>query len=165
MRPLGTSCLTALAISAAITLGTAGPAVADIHHPSSPVTVAAKVPLPDTGSKAAAPADVVDDTLAAVQGAVAALLASVSGTVTGVVPQVTSLVDQILGSVLGGLTLPDLGDLPSLPVTVPGLPVDLPVDPPALAPAVPVIPEVPEVPEAPEVPELPVTLPVTAPVR
>ncbi|WP_329116679.1 hypothetical protein [Streptomyces sp. NBC_01353] len=139
MRPLRTSCLTALAISAAFTFGTAGPAVADIQPPSSPATIAAKAPLPDTGAKAAAPADVVDDTLAAVQDAVAALLASVSGTVTGVVPQVTSLVDQILGSVLGGLSLPDLGDppnLPTLPVTVPGLPVDLPVDPPAVAPEV-----------------------------
>ncbi|MFF5974104.1 hypothetical protein ACFY7C_21535 [Streptomyces sp. NPDC012769] len=38
MRPLASRRLTALAISAAITLGTAGPAFADEHHPSRPAT-------------------------------------------------------------------------------------------------------------------------------
>ncbi|GGU73422.1 hypothetical protein GCM10010275_05080 [Streptomyces litmocidini] len=47
MRPLATRHLTALAISAALTLGAAGPALADEHHPSSAADRAGHAPLPD----------------------------------------------------------------------------------------------------------------------
>lgn len=47
MRPLASSRLTALAISAVITLGMAGPAVADESRPSRAATDSAHAPLPD----------------------------------------------------------------------------------------------------------------------
>ncbi|MGW2016339.1 hypothetical protein [Streptomyces sp. NPDC001927] len=50
MRPLALSRLTALAISAAITLGTAGPALADDHRPSRITAPAAQAPLPDAAA-------------------------------------------------------------------------------------------------------------------
>ncbi|MFI6419030.1 hypothetical protein ACIBG6_16710 [Streptomyces sp. NPDC050842] len=50
MRPLATRRFTALAISAAITLCAAGPAVADEHHPSSAADRAAHAPLPDAAA-------------------------------------------------------------------------------------------------------------------
>ncbi|MFE4616516.1 hypothetical protein ACFRJ7_10420 [Streptomyces sp. NPDC056747] len=50
MRPLATRRITALAISAAITLGTAGPAVAGEHHPSSAADRAAHAPLPEAAA-------------------------------------------------------------------------------------------------------------------
>ncbi|MFE5714857.1 hypothetical protein ACFQ7J_29060 [Streptomyces sp. NPDC056501] len=50
MRPLATRRITALAISAAITLGTAGPAVAGEHHPSSAAHRAAHAPLPEAAA-------------------------------------------------------------------------------------------------------------------
>ncbi|MFF2775735.1 hypothetical protein ACFVU3_12570 [Streptomyces sp. NPDC058052] len=46
MRPLASRRLTALAISAALTLGMAGPAVADELHPSPAADRAARAPLP-----------------------------------------------------------------------------------------------------------------------
>ncbi|MEU7517153.1 hypothetical protein AB0B13_34840 [Streptomyces sp. NPDC042898] len=50
MRPLATRRITALAISAAITLGTAGPAVAGEHHPSSAADRVAHAPLPEAAA-------------------------------------------------------------------------------------------------------------------
>ncbi|WP_426365822.1 hypothetical protein [Streptomyces sp. E-08] len=50
MRPLATRRLTALAISAAITLGTAGPAFAGENHPSTAADRAAHAPLPDAAA-------------------------------------------------------------------------------------------------------------------
>ncbi|MFI9747385.1 hypothetical protein [Streptomyces sp. NPDC052494] len=50
MRPLATRRITALAISAAITLGTAGPAVAGEHHPSAAADRAAHAPLPEAAA-------------------------------------------------------------------------------------------------------------------
>ncbi|MEU5218810.1 hypothetical protein AB0G79_21795 [Streptomyces sp. NPDC020807] len=50
MRPLATRRLTALAISAAITLGAAGPAIAGEHHPSSAADRAAHAPLPEAAT-------------------------------------------------------------------------------------------------------------------
>ncbi|MFI1657536.1 hypothetical protein ACH4ZU_21855 [Streptomyces sp. NPDC020472] len=60
MRPLATRHLTALAISAAVTLGTAGPAFADEHHPSPAVDRAAHAPLPDATAPPAR-AEALDD--------------------------------------------------------------------------------------------------------
>ncbi|MDT9688514.1 hypothetical protein Q5762_09135 [Streptomyces sp. P9(2023)] len=50
MRPLALSRITALAISAVITLGTAGPALADEHHPSRISAPTALAPLPDAAA-------------------------------------------------------------------------------------------------------------------
>ncbi|MFB7588084.1 hypothetical protein [Streptomyces sp. NPDC056169] len=50
MRPLATRRITALAISAAITLGAAGPAAAGEHHPSSAADRAAHAPLPEAAA-------------------------------------------------------------------------------------------------------------------
>ncbi|XIE79977.1 hypothetical protein AB6O49_22285 [Streptomyces sp. SBR177] len=51
MRPHASPRLTALAISAALTLGTAGPAFADEHRPSRPATHAGvRAPLPDSAT-------------------------------------------------------------------------------------------------------------------
>ncbi|WP_234285471.1 hypothetical protein [Streptomyces venezuelae] len=50
MRPLATRRITALAISAAITLGTAGPAFADEHRPSTAAARAARAPLPNAAA-------------------------------------------------------------------------------------------------------------------
>ncbi|MFI8999782.1 hypothetical protein [Streptomyces sp. NPDC053541] len=51
MRPHASPRLTALAISAALALGTAGPAVADEHRPSRPATHAGvRAPLPDSAT-------------------------------------------------------------------------------------------------------------------
>ncbi|MET9676891.1 hypothetical protein ABZY68_27925 [Streptomyces sp. NPDC006482] len=50
MRPLATRRLTALAISAVITLGAAGPAAAGEHHPSSAADRAARAPLPEAAA-------------------------------------------------------------------------------------------------------------------
>ncbi|MFB7516750.1 hypothetical protein [Streptomyces sp. NPDC056144] len=50
MRPLATRRLTALAISAAITLGAAGPAAAGEHHPSTTADRAARAPLPEAAT-------------------------------------------------------------------------------------------------------------------
>ncbi|MEU9704599.1 hypothetical protein [Streptomyces sp. NPDC047981] len=242
MRPLALSRITALAISAAITLGTAGPALADDHRPSRVTAPAAQVPLPNAAAllaqtkalgsmssvtapvtelleavlKAdngqlpaadaealktkiaaaiaeakgtvpaplpetpaveapavqapavpapavqtptlpvgaagaryvkAAPADIVADALATVEKAVAALLAAVtSGNAAGVVPQVTAtltaLVNVVVATVLGsGLPAPDLAGLPALPtlpVEVPEVPVDPPVELPVTPPSLPV---------------------------
>lgn len=132
MRPLASPRLTALAISAALTLGAAAPAFADEARPSRPAApVGDRASLPD--------ADGVSDALAAVQKAVAGLLAAVSsGNVAGAVPQLTStltsLVDSVVATALGGGGLPGLAGLPALPalpgLAPPDLPVDAPVNPP-----------------------------------
>ncbi|MFD5365880.1 hypothetical protein [Streptomyces sp. NPDC127103] len=154
MRPLATRRITALAISAVITLGTAGPAIAGEHHPTTAAERAARAPLPD----------------------VAALLtqAEALGELGSVTTPVTELVTAALKADSGQLPAADAealkaeiaaaveeakatapAPLPDAPVTPPstGLPVtppstDLPVTPPAEAPALPVNP--------------PVTLPVAA---
>ncbi|MEU6621857.1 hypothetical protein ABZ926_13925 [Streptomyces litmocidini] len=172
MRPLATRRLTALAISAALTLGAAGTAFADEHPPSSPADRAVHAPLPDTPALdlPAAPTDVVSDALTSVQKAIAGLLATVTSGAGGLVPQVTStltsLVDLALGTVLGALPkLPALPGIapeapaaaPEVPATAPQLPVtapELPVEPPVESPAA--------APELSAVPELPVELPLPA---
>ncbi|MFJ2826931.1 hypothetical protein ACIPC1_04885 [Streptomyces sp. NPDC087263] len=92
-----------------------------------------------SGSRAAAPADLKADALAALQKAVDTLLAAVtSGDPAGVVPAatavVTGLVNLIVAVVLGGgLPVPDLPGLPSLS-SLPAVPA---------APAVPAVPALP----------------------
>ncbi|MFB6621162.1 hypothetical protein ACFCWD_01225 [Streptomyces sp. NPDC056374] len=157
MRPLATRRITALAISAVITLGTAGPAIAGEHHPTTAAERAARAPLPD----------------------VAALLAQAEalGELGSVTTPVTELVTAALKADSGQLPAADAEALkaeiaaaveeakataPDAPVTPPstGLPVtppstDLPVTPPAA--------ELPVTPPA-EAPALPVNPPVTLPV-
>ncbi|MFE5547810.1 hypothetical protein ACFQ71_28835 [Streptomyces sp. NPDC056534] len=158
MRPLATRRITALAISAVITLGTAGPAIAGEHHPTTAAERAARAPLPD----------------------VAALLtqAEALGELGSVTTPVTELVTAALKADSGQLPAADVealkaeiaaaveeakatapAPLPDAPVTPPstGLPVtppstDLPVTPPAA--------ELPVTPPA-EAPALPVNPPVT----
>ncbi|MFB6531490.1 hypothetical protein [Streptomyces sp. NPDC056399] len=158
MRPLATRRITALAISAVITLGTAGPAIAGEHHPTTAAERAARAPLPD----------------------VAALLtqAEALGELGSVTTPVTELVTAALKADSGQLPAADAealkaeiaaaveeakatapAPLPDAPVTPPstGLPVtppstDLPVTPPAA--------ELPVTPPA-EAPALPVNPPVT----
>lgn len=130
MRPRASRRLTALAISAVLTLGAAAPALADEARPSGPAAHAdTRAPLPDAVAQAA-PADGVTDALAAVQKAVADLLASVSpSSATGLIPQLTGTLTSLVGSLV--TTLTGVG-LP--PVQVPAKPpVDLgslPVEPP-----------------------------------
>ncbi|MFJ4909110.1 hypothetical protein ACIQCR_29185 [Streptomyces sp. NPDC093249] len=50
VRPLAARRPTALAISAVVTLGTAGPALAVAHHPSPAAERAARAPLPGTAA-------------------------------------------------------------------------------------------------------------------
>ncbi|GGY80028.1 hypothetical protein GCM10010363_71250 [Streptomyces omiyaensis] len=173
MRPLASPRLTVLAISAALTLGTAGPAVADRLHPSSAADRAARAPLPDA----------------------AALLAQAEalGDVGGVTTPVTALVTAALEADGGQVPATDadaLGariraaveraketapaPLPETPAA-PALPVAPPVDAPAVPPAVEVpatppaadVPVTPPAAEAPVVPpavEVPAGLPAKPPV-
>ncbi|MFG2871580.1 hypothetical protein [Streptomyces sp. NPDC048338] len=143
MRPLASRHIIALAISAAITLGTAGPAFADTHH-TSPSAVVTGRAAPVTPA-AVAPAD-------------AALLAAIGS--GGLVPQVaatlTSLVDSVVATVLGGLPAPALPGLPALP-TLPVATPELPARPPVTAPEPPAAPPV-------TPPLLPATPPLPLPV-
>ncbi|MFB7393222.1 hypothetical protein [Streptomyces sp. NPDC056191] len=162
MRPLATRRITALAISAVITLGTAGPAIAGEHHPTTAAERAARAPLPD----------------------VAALLtqAEALGELGSVTTPVTELVTAALKADSGQLPATDAealkaeiaaaveeakatapAPLPDAPVTPPS--TDLPVTPPAAElPVTPPAGETPvELPAAPpaEAPALPVNPPVT----
>ncbi|MET9951084.1 hypothetical protein ABZ135_05965 [Streptomyces sp. NPDC006339] len=196
MRPLVSRRLTALAITAALSLGTAGTAFADEHHPSRPAPHAgSRAPLSDADTEAlrariqaavdaaeaatpgaskpavpsavpAAPADLIGDTLALVQKAVADLLAAVTslnpadvvGTVTGTLTSLVDLVTATLGA--GGLPKPELPGLTG--VSQPAVP--LPADTPPKLPQAPELPAKPAAPELPELPELPVK-PAVPPVR
>ncbi|MEU4271990.1 hypothetical protein [Streptomyces sp. NPDC026092] len=117
---------------------------------AAPAAVAPGVQAPAlplaAGAAKAAPVDIVADALATIEKAVAGLLAAVtSGDATGVVPQVTatltSLVNLVVATVLGtGLPAPDLAGLPALPalpIEVPELPVDPPVELPVTPPVLP----------------------------
>ncbi|MFF5423323.1 MULTISPECIES: hypothetical protein [unclassified Streptomyces] len=73
MRPQAPLRLTVLAASAALTLGAAGPAVADTHQPPPVTTVAAPAPAGDTPAEAAGTGSFKE----AVNSAVAELLATI----------------------------------------------------------------------------------------
>ncbi|MFE9039334.1 hypothetical protein ACFY9F_26340 [Streptomyces sp. NPDC012421] len=165
MRPLASRRLTALAISAALSLGMAGPAVADQLHPSAAADRAAHAPLPDA----------------------AALLAQTKalGDVGGVTTPVTELVTAALEADDGQVPAADAMALKAkietaveqakatAPAPLPETPAapEAPVTPPAAeTPAVPpvaetpVVPPVVEAPVAPPAVEAPAELPVTPPV-
>ncbi|MFE5911884.1 hypothetical protein ACFQ6B_22775 [Streptomyces wedmorensis] len=157
MRPLATPRLTALAISAVLTLGAAGPAAAGEHHPSTAADRAARAPLPEA----------------------AALLtqAEALGELGSVTTPVTELVAAALKADSGQLPAADAEALKTkiaaaveqakdaAPAPLPDTPApDVPVTPPEL-PATPPASELPVTPPAVETPVgLPVKPPVTLPV-
>ena len=165
MRPLATRRITALAISAVITLGTAGPAMAGEHHPSTAAERAARAPLPDAAAlltQAEALGDLGSVTTPVTELVTAALKAD-----SGQLPaaDAEALKAKIAAAVEEAkATAP--APLPDTPVTPPS--TDLPVTPPAAElPVAPPAVETPvELPAAPpvEAPALPVKPPVTLPV-
>ncbi|MFB7538717.1 hypothetical protein ACFC0N_02350 [Streptomyces zaomyceticus] len=159
MRPLATRRITALAISAVITLGTAGPAIAGEHHPSTAADRAARAPLP---------------------GAAALLTqADALGELGSVTTPVTDLVRAALKADAGQLPAADAEALkakiaeavaeakatapalPDTPVTPPA--ADLPATPPAAG--LPVTPPAADLPVTPPAVETPVDLPAVPPVE
>ncbi|MEV6351660.1 hypothetical protein [Streptomyces hydrogenans] len=166
MRPLASRRLTALAISAAITLGTAGPAVAGELHPSSAADRAAHAPLPDAAAlltQTKALADVGGVTTPVTELVTAALEAD-----GGQVPaaDAESLKARIQAAVdrakeTAPAPVPETPALPEPPVTPPA--VDTPVTPPAVD--TPVTPPAVDAPVTPPAVDAPVTPPaVDAPV-
>ncbi|MET7755968.1 hypothetical protein ABZT27_14825 [Streptomyces sp. NPDC005389] len=183
MRPLATRRITALAISAAITLGTAGPAIADEHHPSTAAERAARAPLPDAAALLAQ-AEALGE-LGSVTTPVTELVTAALKADSGQLPatdadtlkaKIAAAVDEAKAAAPAPLpdapVTPPSTDLPvtppstDLPVTPPS--TDLPVTPPAAElPVTPPAVETPvELPAAPpvEAPALPVKPPVTLPV-
>lgn len=134
MRPQATRRLTALAISAAITLGTAGPAFADTNSPSRSAAATARAPLPDA----------------------TALLAQTEA--LGDMGTVTDPVTELLTATLKA----DDGQLPAADAEALKAKIDTAIaavkeTAPVPAPEVPAVPETPV--EVPAVPETPVDLP------
>ncbi|MFE2556457.1 hypothetical protein ACFXGT_10550 [Streptomyces sp. NPDC059352] len=139
MRPLATRRLTALAISAAITLGSSGPAVAGEHHPSAAADRA------DRAAHASLPEAAALLTQAEALGELGAVTTPVSELVTaalkadeGQLPgadadalkaKIATAVDQAKDT--APAPLPEM-PAPDVPVTPPPVetPVDLPVKPP-----------------------------------
>ncbi|MEU7111292.1 hypothetical protein [Streptomyces sp. NPDC046182] len=183
MRPLACSRLTVLAISAALTLGAAGTAVADEHHPSRVSAVTAETPHSEIEALKAKVATAVDaakgitpasrplasvdvgttSAKAAPTDVISDALATVQQAVSGLLAAVTGgvggLVPQVtttLTSLINSVLSGVLGGLPALP-TLPALPVEVPTLPAEL-PEV----EVPEV-ELPAVAPPEVELPEVAP--
>ncbi|MEU2655533.1 hypothetical protein ABZ615_09420 [Streptomyces sp. NPDC007325] len=143
MRPLASRRLTALAISAALSLGMAGPAVADQLHPSAAADRAAHAPLPDA----------------------AALLAQTKalGDVGGVTTPVTELVTAALEADDGQVPAADAMALKAKIETAveqakATAPAPLPETP--AAPEAPIVPPAAEAPVVPPAGETPVTPPV-----
>ncbi|MFE1269133.1 hypothetical protein [Streptomyces sp. NPDC058758] len=169
MRPLASRRLTALAISAALTLGTAGPAVAGELHPSPAADRAAHAPLPDAAALLAqtkALADVGGVTTPVTELVTAALRAD-----GGQVPAADA--EALKGKIQAAVDrakeaapapVPETPALPEPPVAPPA--VDAPVTPPAVdAPVAPPAVGAPVAPPAVETPAgLPVKPPVTLPV-
>lgn len=139
MRPLATRRITALAISAVITLGTAGPAIAGEHHPTTAAERAARAPLPDVAALLAQ-AEALGE-LGSVTTPVTELVTAALKADSGQLPAVDAeaLKAEIAAAVEEAkATAP--APLPDAPVTPPS--TDLPVTPPAEAPALPVNPPV-----------------------
>ncbi|MEU7294148.1 hypothetical protein AB0A76_13210 [Streptomyces exfoliatus] len=152
MRPLATRRLTALAISAVITLGTAGPAIAGEHHPSTAADRAARAPLPEAAallSQAEALGDLGSVTTPVTELVAAALKADEgqlpAADAEALKAKIAAAVDEAKAA--APAPLPDAPVTPpstDLPVTPPAVetPVDLPAKPPVEAPALPVKPPV-----------------------
>ncbi|WP_306314315.1 hypothetical protein [Streptomyces hydrogenans] len=169
MRPLASRRLTALAISAALTLGTAGPAVAGELHPSSAADRAARAPLPDAAALLTQTKALAD--VGGVTTPVTELLTAALGADGGQVPaaDAESLRARIQAAVdrakeTAPAPVPETPALPEPPVTPPA--ADTPVTPPAVdTPVTPPAVESPVTPPAVETPAgLPVKPPVTLPV-
>ncbi|MEV7531049.1 hypothetical protein [Streptomyces hydrogenans] len=175
MRPLASRRLTALAISAALTLGTAGPAVAGELHPSSAADRAARAPLPDAAALLTQTKALAD--VGGVTTPVTELVTAALGADGGQVPaaDAESLKARIQAAVdrakeTAPAPVPETPALPEPPVTPPA--ADTPVTPPAVdtpvtPPAVdtPVTPPAVDTPVTPPAVEAPVTPPaVDAPV-
>ncbi|MFB6842740.1 hypothetical protein [Streptomyces sp. NPDC056361] len=162
MRPLATPRLTALAISAVLTLGAAGPAVAGEHHPSTAADRAARAPLPEAAALLTQ-AEALGE-LGSVTAPVAELVTAALKADSGQLPaadadalkaKIATAVDQAKGA--APAPLPD-APAPDVPVTAP----ELPVTPPA--PELPVTPPAAELPVTPPAVDAPVGLPVKPPV-
>ncbi|MFE7517691.1 hypothetical protein ACFU8I_41670 [Streptomyces sp. NPDC057540] len=133
MRPLATRRLTALAISAALALGTAGPAFAGEHHPPTAAERAARTPLPDATAPptlADAP-DAPGSVNTSVTELVAAALTSGSGRpsaadVEAFKAKIAAAVEEAKAT--APAPLPDT-PAPETPAAAPS--ADLPVAPPA----------------------------------
>ncbi|GHG25822.1 hypothetical protein [Streptomyces hydrogenans] len=165
MRPLASRRLTALAISAALTLGTAGPAVADELHPSSAADRAARAPLPDAAALLTQTKALAD--VGGVTTPVTELVTAALGADGGQVPaaDAESLKARIQAAVdrakeTAPAPVPETPALPEPPVTPPA--ADTPVTPPAVD--TPVTPPAVDTPVAPPAVETPAGLPVKPPV-
>ncbi|MGW3517809.1 hypothetical protein [Streptomyces hydrogenans] len=169
MRPLASRRLTALAISAALTLGTAGPAVAGELHPSSAADRAARAPLPDAAALLTQTKALAD--VGGVTTPVTELVTAALGADGGQVPaaDAESLKARIQAAVdrareTAPAPVPETPALPEPPVTPPA--VEAPVTPPAVeAPVTPPAVEAPVTPPAVEAPVTPpaVDVPVAPP--
>ncbi|MEU2241634.1 hypothetical protein ABZ572_19770 [Streptomyces sp. NPDC018338] len=147
MRPLATRRITALAISAAITLGAAGPAVAGEHHPSSAADRAAHAPLPEAAAlltQAEALGELGSVTTPVTELVTAALKADAgqlpAADADALKAKIAAAVDQAKDTAPAPLPetpAPDLPapDLPAPDLPAPDLPApDLPVKPPVSLP-------------------------------
>ncbi|WP_328942841.1 hypothetical protein OG259_15705 [Streptomyces sp. NBC_00250] len=169
MRPLATRRITALAISAVITLGTAGPAIAGEHHPSTVADRAARAPLPEAAAlltQAEALGELGSVTTPVTELVTAALKADAgqlpAADAEALKAKIAAAVDQAKAT--APAPLPDTPVTPpstDLPVTPPS--TDLPVTPPSTD--LPVTPPAADLPVTPPVVETPVELPATPPVE
>ncbi|WP_063738337.1 MULTISPECIES: hypothetical protein [Streptomyces] len=164
MRPLATPRLTALAISAVLTLGAAGPAAAGEHHPSTAADRAARAPLPEAAALLTQ-AEALGE-LGSVTTPVTELVAAALKADSGQLPaadaealktKIAAAVEQAKGAAPAPLPDTPAPDVPVTPPELPAAPPELPATPPA--------PELPVTPPAVETPVgLPVKPPVTLPV-
>ncbi|MEU1225025.1 hypothetical protein [Streptomyces sp. NPDC005828] len=161
MRPLAIRRLTALAISAAISLGTAGPAFAGEHHPSPAADRAAHAPVPDAAAllaQAQALGELGSVTTPVTELVTAALKADSGRLPAADVEAFKVKIAAAVEEAKAAAAVPD-GPAPQLPATPPSpdLPVAAPVTPPAAE--LPVTPPAAELPVTPPAAELPVTPP------
>ncbi|WP_063739406.1 hypothetical protein [Streptomyces sp. SS] len=164
MRPLATPRLTALAISAVLTLGAAGPAAAGEHHPSTAADRAARAPLPEAAALLTQ-AEALGE-LGSVTTPVTELVAAALKADSGQLPaadaealktKIAAAVEQAKDAAPAPLPDTPAPDVPVTPPELPATPPELPATPPA--------PELPVTPPAVETPVgLPVKPPVTLPV-
>ncbi|MEU3687363.1 hypothetical protein [Streptomyces narbonensis] len=165
MRPLATRRITALAISAALTLGAAGTAAAGEHHPSSAADRAARAPLPEAAAlltQAEALGDLGSVTTPVTELVTAALKADAgqlpAADADALKTKIAAAVEQAKETAPAPLPDTPAPDLPAPDLPAPDLPApDLPA-PDLPAPDLPA-PDLP----APDLPvKPPVSLPVTA---